>query len=101
RHTRCLSDWSSDVCSSDLLMDVLPRLGAGWVGVTQIAPDLADEEIRSLAEIGVPALRFNIFRGNIANVDDIAPLAHRLPVLLEQIGRASCRERVESSRVGV
>src|SRR5436853_4163630 len=24
RHTRCLSDWSSDVCSSDLLTDV-PR----------------------------------------------------------------------------
>src|SRR5437899_4112688 len=26
RHTRCLSDWSSDVCSSDLLMDyAVPR----------------------------------------------------------------------------
>src|SRR5436853_40523 len=23
RHTRCLSDWSSDVCSSDLLKDLL------------------------------------------------------------------------------
>src|SRR5205814_4653334 len=22
RHTRCLSDWSSDVCSSDLLYDI-------------------------------------------------------------------------------
>src|SRR5205814_7886056 len=29
RHTRCLSDWSSDVCSSDLqrLLDFLDRLG--------------------------------------------------------------------------
>src|SRR5262245_64351447 len=24
RHTRCLSDWSSDVCSSDLYIDLLP-----------------------------------------------------------------------------
>src|SRR5436853_1272460 len=24
RHTRCLSDWSSDVCSSDLTSDQLP-----------------------------------------------------------------------------
>src|SRR5205814_7491081 len=33
RHTRCLSDWSSDVCSSDLLADhahgaLLPKNGA-------------------------------------------------------------------------
>src|SRR5258705_1960493 len=37
RHTRCLSDWSSDVCSSDLLvsefLDVLRRLSSEWVGV--------------------------------------------------------------------
>src|SRR5437899_4875116 len=26
RHTRCLSDWSSDVCSSDLRPNVPPRL---------------------------------------------------------------------------
>src|SRR5205814_3749438 len=25
RHTRCLSDWSSDVCSSDLVQDTLVR----------------------------------------------------------------------------
>src|ERR1035441_2528782 len=33
RHTRCLSDWSSDVCSSDLLkyhpFGITPYLGAG------------------------------------------------------------------------
>src|SRR5205814_6060646 len=26
RHTRCLSDWSSDVCSSDLRRDAVRRL---------------------------------------------------------------------------
>src|SRR5258705_152321 len=25
RHTRCLSDWSSDVCSSDLVNDLPPK----------------------------------------------------------------------------
>src|SRR5205814_7345336 len=25
RHTRCLSDWSSDVCSSDLIANGFPR----------------------------------------------------------------------------
>src|SRR5947199_6554635 len=29
RHTRCLSDWSSDVCSSDLSGEVVPRGQAG------------------------------------------------------------------------
>src|ERR1035441_10816796 len=26
RHTRCLSDWSSDVCSSDLILDKLAAI---------------------------------------------------------------------------
>src|SRR5471030_2563617 len=30
RHTRCLSDWSSDVCSSDLISELF-RLGGGHV----------------------------------------------------------------------
>src|ERR1035441_3922937 len=29
RHTRCLGDWSSDVCSSDLLRPGLPELAPG------------------------------------------------------------------------
>src|SRR5947199_8668970 len=29
RHTRCLSDWSSDVCSSDLLFIYAPRNRSG------------------------------------------------------------------------
>src|SRR5947199_1429161 len=29
RHTRCLSDWSSDVCSSDLLARIKPSLAPG------------------------------------------------------------------------
>src|SRR5262245_62999817 len=38
RHTRCLSDWSSDVCSSDLGRFIFPRLCAvpagSWMWVS-------------------------------------------------------------------
>src|ERR1035441_5673151 len=30
RHTRCLSDWSSDVCSSDLMSAVMAAPWAHW-----------------------------------------------------------------------
>src|SRR5205814_7967329 len=34
RHTRCLSDWSSDVCSSDLFLGAIaPATYQGTVGV--------------------------------------------------------------------
>jgi predicted TIM-barrel fold metal-dependent hydrolase len=59
------------------LRATLPRLGPRWVGVTQVAPDVDDAEIASLAAIGVRALRFNIFRGRVDSVDDIVALATR------------------------
>ena len=60
------------------LMDVLPRLGAGWVGVTQIPNDTPDAEIAKLGKLGVRAVRFNVFRGRIDSVDDIVALATRV-----------------------
>lgn len=59
------------------LIDTLGKLGAGWVGVTQIANDYPDAEIARLGKSGVRALRFNILRGSIDNVDDIVALATR------------------------
>src|SRR5882724_3679813 len=56
RHTRCLSDWSSDVCSSDLHRSHNRERYAPW--------DTRADQCR-------------------------------------EIGRASCRERVSSSVVGV
>lgn len=60
------------------LEDCLPRLGAGWVGVTQIPNDCPDAEIRRLHGVGVRAVRFNLFRGRLDSVDDIAALATRV-----------------------
>jgi predicted TIM-barrel fold metal-dependent hydrolase len=59
------------------LKATLPKLGANWVGVTQVPNDIADRDIAELAAIGVRALRFNILRGSIDNVDDIIALATR------------------------
>lgn len=53
------------------LMDVLPKLGPNWVGVTQIPNDYPD------AKLGVRATRFNVFRGRIDSVDNIVALATR------------------------
>jgi len=59
------------------LMDTLPRLGTGWVGVTQIPNDHPDAEIVKLNAIGIRAVRFNVFRGRIDSVDQIAALSTR------------------------
>ena len=59
------------------LMDVLPRLGAGWVGVTQIPNDYPDAEIAKLGALGVRAVRFTMYRGRVDSVDDIVTLATR------------------------
>src|SRR5437899_2794350 len=38
RHTRCLSDWSSDVCSSDLSTKALVDAGADIIGMNCLRP---------------------------------------------------------------
>jgi predicted TIM-barrel fold metal-dependent hydrolase len=60
------------------LMDILPKLGPAWVGVTQIPNDYPDVEIAKLGKLGVRAVRFNVFRGRIDSVDDIVALATRV-----------------------
>lgn len=59
------------------LMDLLPKLGPAWVGVTQIPNDYPDAEIARLGKLGVRAVRFNVFRGRIDSVDEIVALATR------------------------
>jgi predicted TIM-barrel fold metal-dependent hydrolase len=59
------------------LRHLLPKLGTGWVGVTQVPTGIGDDDIAGLAAIGVRALRFNMFRGRIDSVDDLVSLANR------------------------
>src|SRR3546814_2760750 len=69
-----ISDWSSDVCSSDLQLAVGPQVGVADVTRNHIAGN------------------------DIACGIGIADLVQRLPrtkiVPCHEIGRASCRERV-------
>ena len=59
------------------LKNALAQLGYGWAGVTQLPADVPDAEIAALSMLGVRALRFNLFRGRIDNVDELVSLAGR------------------------
>src|SRR5207245_3479362 len=92
RHTRCYRDWSSDVCSSDLL-PLSPR-NANTMWMLHFLAHLKEHTAR---EPGGTA-GFVMARGELSN-SEIARIAVRKALV--EIGRASCRERVESSGVGV
>src|SRR5690554_7467981 len=74
RHTRCGRDWSSDVCSSDLLKVHLPYHES--------------DHVLNIA--------YNVLCGG-TRLEDIERLRHSTAYMnaLGEIGRASCRERVE------
>src|SRR5205814_6709083 len=86
RHTRCLSDWSSDVCSSDLTYLKLKRYALAIQDYNQSLL-LRPNHVNTLVERG------------IANFDANQYPAARLD--FEEIGRASCREREEKSATDV
>jgi predicted TIM-barrel fold metal-dependent hydrolase len=59
------------------LVDTLPRLGVGWVGVTKIPNDYPDDAIAKLNALGIRGVRFNMYRGRIDSVDQVVALAAR------------------------
>src|SRR5436305_15212881 len=80
RHTRCGRDWSSDVCSSDLIaltIDAGSRVGEIYGRLR----DLRDHYAQLIRE------RYPQIPRRISgyNLDRLLP---------DEIGRASCRERV-------
>src|SRR5256885_6816311 len=78
RHTRLQGDWSSDVCSSDLTLQVsLERLR--HIAAKTVGPIVGSDH------------------GRVAVARELGNRVKRL----EQIGRASCRERGEISVVAV
>src|SRR3546814_17418568 len=107
-----ISDWSSDVCSSDLgpTRAVLARgaIGAGLVAgiaAPAIAAAQQQEPLPRLDEVGNHTLTFiGNYLGSHGNLDDEIPAARPSAVLdrdwraaarLEiPLGSAACRERV-------
>ncbi|RKQ96902.1 putative TIM-barrel fold metal-dependent hydrolase [Kushneria sinocarnis] len=59
------------------LRTTLQELGPGFVGVAQLPFETTDEEIRSLAEAGVRALRFNLHRGPPTDFGQLEAMAQR------------------------
>src|SRR5262249_58110702 len=88
RHTRLVSDWSSDVCSSDLA-----RPGHRGRLMCPAQRDLRDDTSRALLE-----LTRELADKELRPIADAAERESRFP---REIGRASCRERGEVSGVGV
>src|SRR5205814_2915412 len=80
RHTRCLSDWSSDVCSSDLA-----RIGRDIPGATISLGKLDHEALGRLVQWALPS-----YSGDAANrlARRIAADSAGLPLLAVEICHA-------------
>src|SRR5690625_7154895 len=81
RHTRWPRDWSSDVCSSDLLAALIDVLGA------QVHQDLGDVDLHRAHVVAGPAQARGVGERGVG--------------IVGQIGRASGRERGWRAEVGV
>lgn len=62
----------------DYFADALDKLGKDFVGITQLPFDTTDDEIKRLHEIGIRGIRFNLFRGFDASLEDIEELSLRV-----------------------
>src|SRR3546814_10448795 len=80
-----ISDWSSDVCSSDLADDQSGRAVVAAAIIFAVAPAIDAVVVRQAA-LAVTAVVAVIIIGIIAVVARVGPVP--------EIGRASCRERV-------
>src|SRR3546814_20849448 len=91
-----ISDWSSDVCSSDLLLDVVGEplgLAEKLLGALELALQLGELAERQRGQIA----RLIEKRGRLVlqALDLVVDLLERAGGRQHiQIGRASCRERV-------
>src|SRR3546814_9254373 len=81
-----ISDWSSDVCSSDLVIEVVALDGHGLLlgslcGGLDVAQTAGHEDLHDLV-------------GHARSVVERHQVLEGVGLETDQIGRASCRERV-------
>lgn len=60
------------------LVAALLSLGERFVGVTHLPPAMTDAQILELDEIGVRAVRFNLYRGGLAGSEQLEEVAWRV-----------------------
>src|SRR5205814_3605976 len=90
RHTRCLSDWSSDVCSSDLYGGSVPLVDAWMFARLAATVELVNEALANYRFHEAAQGVYQFFWGDFCDwyIEWVKPE-------LQKIGRASCRERVK------
>src|SRR5205814_7534157 len=97
RHTRCLSDWSSDVCSSDLLL-----AKAGDESVTPPeAQALTAKAAELMAKYGIDRALLAADKPETDRPADQIVTVENPWGRVKEIGRASCRERGYGAGGGV
>ena len=63
---------------TEYMYDALARLGRTFVGVIQVPATVTDAEILKLNAAGVRAVRFTLYRGGSAGIEDLDRLARRV-----------------------
>src|SRR5207248_4953487 len=94
RHTRSYGDWSSDVCSSDL-PGGFPSASRHTSERNQVK--LRPEEITSILKQRIEEFDVETDLAEVGTVLQVGDGIARVYGLENEIGRASCRERVESA----
>src|SRR5207245_4711528 len=89
RHTRCYRDWSSDVCSSDLVTTGKPEACKVSVGL-RYPREVVQKRLRN---VQLTDRRFAIPPGAAAHKVSATRVLDADAVGVGQIGRASWRER--------
>src|SRR5215813_12924144 len=96
RHTRCGRDWSSDVCSSDLLLrrqlEEALEPGARMLGpVALIAMRQEERQARGLSPLGQPGSD-ELVDDDLRAVDEVAELRFPEDERLRRCGRVAVLE---------
>ena len=60
------------------LIDALEKLGAGFVGVTQLPATITDQEIIKLNEKNIRAIRFNLKRGGSEGIEQLEAMGRHV-----------------------
>src|SRR5699024_11433447 len=99
RHTISKRDWSSDVCSSDLLLSTLLLFIAIFVDYKEqlgLGKDILIAGIRSVVQLFI----IGYVLGFVFQIDhDLLTLVMVLFTIFNEIGRASCRKRQMYTRM--
>lgn len=62
----------------EYMVDALAGIGPGLAGVIQLSPDVFDRRVLELDAAGVRAVRFNLYRGGSAGLEDLGARARRV-----------------------